>query len=68
MHAGRAGGGCTRRRSRTYALLDSDHVDHALAWSWLDAEAGDGWASCVVTENGFVRVLSQSRRAAEPRG
>lgn len=43
------------------ALLDSDHVEHARAWRWLAAEIGDGWASCPLTENGFVRVISQPR-------
>jgi toxin-antitoxin system PIN domain toxin len=43
------------------ALLDSDHVDHTRAWSWWDAAGGDGWASCAITENGFVRILSQPR-------
>lgn len=43
------------------ALLDRDHVDHALATSWLDDEIAAGWASCAVTENGFVRILSQPR-------
>lgn len=43
------------------ALLDGDHVDHALAWSWFDAQGSRGWASCAITENGFVRVISQPR-------
>lgn len=43
------------------ALLDSDHVDHARAMSWLDTEIDAGWASCPVTENGFVRIISQPR-------
>jgi toxin-antitoxin system PIN domain toxin len=43
------------------ALLDSDHVDHSRATDWLDAEISAGWASCPITENGFVRVLSQPR-------
>lgn len=43
------------------ALLDSDHVDHATAAAWLDGAIGDGWASCPITENGFVRVISQPR-------
>ncbi|MGV1004316.1 MAG: TA system VapC family ribonuclease toxin [Candidatus Nanopelagicales bacterium] len=43
------------------ALLDSDHVDHERAGEWLDAEFESGWASCAITENGFVRVLSQPR-------
>ncbi|MDA8296273.1 MAG: PIN domain-containing protein [Actinomycetota bacterium] len=43
------------------ALFDSDHVDHSLAHRWLAAEIGDGWASCPMTENGFVRIISQPR-------
>lgn len=43
------------------ALLDSDHVDHATATGWLDDAIEDGWASCPITENGFVRVISQPR-------
>jgi uncharacterized protein len=43
------------------ALLDSDHVDHARAHAWLDDEIEAGWASCAITENGFVRVITQPR-------
>ncbi len=43
------------------ALLDSDHVDHDRANDWLDDEIGTGWASCAITENGFVRIISQPR-------
>jgi uncharacterized protein len=43
------------------ALLDSDHVDHDRAHDWLDDEIAAGWASCAITENGFVRILSQPR-------
>lgn len=43
------------------ALLDSDHVDHARARAWIDAEIQHGWASCPITENGFVRIVSQPR-------
>ena len=43
------------------ALLDTDHVDHATARAWLSAEIEHGWASCALTENGFVRVMSQPR-------
>ena len=41
------------------ALLDADHVDHVTARRWLSTEIGHGWASCALTQNGFVRVLSQ---------
>ena len=43
------------------ALLDSDHVDHGRAHAWLDDEIDAGWASCPITENGFVRIVSQPR-------
>jgi toxin-antitoxin system PIN domain toxin len=43
------------------ALLDADHVDHAQARSWLAAGIAHGWASCAITQNGFVRIVSQPR-------
>jgi uncharacterized protein len=41
------------------ALLDSDHVDHQRVRGWVDAEIVHGWASCAITQNGFVRIISQ---------
>ncbi|MGH9154632.1 MAG: type II toxin-antitoxin system VapC family toxin [Acidimicrobiales bacterium] len=43
------------------ALLDRDHLDHQRARSWLESEIAGGWASCPITENGFVGVISQRR-------
>lgn len=43
------------------ALLDADHVDHGRAWEWLGEEIESGWASCAITQNGFVRVVAQPR-------
>ena len=43
------------------ALLDSDHVDHLRVHEWLEEGLADGWASCAITENGFVRIISQPR-------
>ncbi|MGH3970359.1 MAG: type II toxin-antitoxin system VapC family toxin [Mycobacterium sp.] len=43
------------------ALLDSDHVDHERARAWIIAEIEQGWASCAITQNGFVRIISQPR-------
>jgi hypothetical protein len=40
------------------ALLDSDHTLHARAYSWFAAEASKGWASCPITQNGCVRIMS----------
>ena len=41
------------------ALLDANHVHHARSTSWLDSHVGQGWASCPLTQNGCVRILSQ---------
>jgi toxin-antitoxin system PIN domain toxin len=46
------------------ALLQPRHVHHARAHDWWNAHSPNGWASCAVTQNGFVRVVSQLR--AEP--
>lgn len=43
------------------ALLDIDHVDHLRARHWLTDNIAGGWASCALTQNGFVRILSQPR-------
>jgi toxin-antitoxin system PIN domain toxin len=43
------------------ALLDADHVDHRRTHDWLDDQIAGGWASCPITENGFVRIISQPR-------
>jgi toxin-antitoxin system PIN domain toxin len=43
------------------APLDSDHVDHARVRRWVGTEIAHGWASCAITQNGFVRLVSQPR-------
>ena len=40
------------------ALLDQDHSMHEQARGWLAANARRGWASCPITQNGCVRVMS----------
>ena len=40
------------------ALFDPDHVHHDFAHDWFADHRADGWATCPLTENGFVRVLS----------
>lgn len=40
------------------AMLDPTHVHHQLAHEWFADSRGRGWATCPVTENGFVRILS----------
>ena len=43
------------------ALLDNDHADHERARTWIAEEIQHGWASCAITQNGFVRIISQPR-------
>ena len=40
------------------ALFDPDHVHHRSAHDWLAANREAGWATCPLTENGLVRILS----------
>jgi len=40
------------------ALLDADHIMHRHALSWLERELRHGWASCPITENGVIRIMS----------
>lgn len=42
------------------ALHDRDHVHHRLASNWLAANMQHGWASCPLTQNGCLRIMSQS--------
>ena len=41
------------------ALFDPDHTLHQTAARWFDVNAREGWASCPLTQNGFLRVISQ---------
>jgi len=40
------------------ALFDPAHLHHDTAHAWFEMEREGGWATCPITENGFVRVLS----------
>lgn len=41
------------------ALFDSAHVHHAAAESWFMNHRKLGWATCPLSENGCIRILSQ---------
>jgi len=41
------------------ALHDRDHVHHTRAGEWLEAHIEPGWASCPLTQNGCLRIMSQ---------
>jgi hypothetical protein len=40
------------------ALFDPDHVHHEIAHDWFAGSGRAAWATCPLTEAGFVRVLS----------
>ena len=41
------------------ALLDQAHPHHFAAVDWLKANIRHGWASCPITQNGCIRIMSQ---------
>ena len=45
--------------SMLLALFDPAHVFNATARQWWVENQDHGWASCPLTENGFLRVVSQ---------
>jgi len=40
------------------ALLDVDHASHHTAAAWMTDSGKRGWASCPITQNGCVRIMS----------
>jgi len=44
------------------ALFDAEHVHHDVAHDWFSDHRADGWATCPLTENGFVRLMSHPSR------
>jgi toxin-antitoxin system PIN domain toxin len=52
------------------ALLWPAHEGHERAQNWFAKNAGAGWATCPVTQAGFVRIVSNpafSRDAVTPK-
>lgn len=41
------------------ALLDPQHIHHDIAHEWFAAEGSASWATCPLTENAVIRILSQ---------
>ena len=49
------------------ALAWPNHVHHELAHRWFNEHRSEGWATCPVTQSGFVRVSSNPRAVSEAR-
>lgn len=45
------------------ALLDRNHSAHPSVASWHITHMEQGWVSCPLTQNGCLRILSQSQYA-----
>lgn len=42
------------------SLLDANHEHHVAVTGWLD-QRGVPWASCPITQNGYLRIVTQDR-------
>src|SRR5450432_4589843 len=47
------------------ALFDAEHIHHEMAHDWFADNNRLGWATCPLTENGFLRVLGNPARGGE---
>jgi len=45
--------------STLIALFDRDHAHHVRAKTWLRQNVSFGWATCPITQNGMIRIMSQ---------
>ena len=41
------------------ALFDRDHVHHPAIREWWARNTSYGWATCPISQNGLVRIMSQ---------
>ena len=44
------------------ALFEPDHPHHDVAHDWFADNQKNGWATCALTQNGFVRILANPRQ------
>jgi len=43
------------------ALVDPDHPHHQRAEAFFPLALAEGWATCPITENGFLRILGNTK-------
>jgi toxin-antitoxin system PIN domain toxin len=48
------------------AMADPGHVYHTRVQQWFHAQPGRGWATCPLTENAFLRILSAPTYPGSP--
>lgn len=42
------------------SLLDANHMHHAASMGWFSKNE-DRWASCPITQNGYLRIVTQEK-------
>lgn len=47
------------------ALFDTNHIFYDKAHEWLTSNAKQGIATCPITENGFIRILSHTNYSSK---
>ncbi|HKD84170.1 MAG TPA: TA system VapC family ribonuclease toxin [Terriglobales bacterium] len=48
------------------ALVRVDHIAHKTARRWFERLGGSHWATCAMTEGGFVRIITNPRFLDSP--
>jgi uncharacterized protein len=48
------------------ALSDPSHVHHDVAHNWFAITGREAWATCPLTENGYVRIASHPKYPNRP--
>jgi len=48
------------------ALIDPDHAGHDAAYHWFQDQGTRSWATCPITENGVIRVVSHPKYPGTP--
>ncbi len=48
------------------ALAWPEHTFHNIAVTWFDDRADAGWATCPITELGFMRISANAKVVGEP--
>jgi hypothetical protein len=43
------------------AMFDGAHENHQAAHDWMRANRSEGWATCPLTQNACIRIISQPR-------
>lgn len=48
------------------AIAWPEHAFHDVAIAWFDGRADSGWATCPITESGFMRISANAKVVSNP--